>query len=426
MIRFNNDYSEGAHPQILQALIDTNMVQTGGYGEDSYCDRAKALILQALGAAEGTSASAATLREAAAKSQPGTLTPPEAARKLAAAASPTSPAIHFLVGGTQTNLTVIAACLRPHQGVLCAPTGHINVHETGAVEATGHKVLPLPGIAEETLPYKNYGKISAEQIEKAVKDHFENGAFEHMVQPGMVYISHPTEYGTLYTLSELEDISAVCHKYGLPLFVDGARLAYGLAAGETTNAKTAENDQSDGAVTLPDLCRLADVFYIGGTKVGMLFGEAVVITNPAIAKDFRYLMKQRGGMLAKGRLLGVQFGAAFEPSIRVDSATDANPASSVTSAYDCLYYQMGRHATSLAQHLKRSLMEAGCRLFIDSPTNQQFVILPDEVLPKLSEDFAFEPFDRYDETHSVIRFCISWATREEDVELLIRRIKELI
>lgn len=388
MIRFSSDYTEGAHPQILQALIDTNMAQTGGYGEDSFCDEAKALILKALGA------------EPLAGTEQ--LSGPELASAISSAASPQHPAVHFLVGGTQTNLTVIAACLRPHQGVLCAPTGHINVHETGAVEACGHKVLALPGIQESSLPYRQYGKITAAQVEEAVLSHQANGAFEHIVQPGMVYISHPTEYGTLYTKEEMTALSAVCRKYGLPLFVDGARLSYGLAAHKHDPAYD---------LTLRDLVELADVFYIGGTKVGLLFGEAVVIMNPAIARDFRYLMKQKGGMLAKGRLLGVQFGAAFQPAEDDPGLT--------------LYESMGRHAVSLAQKMKAGFRSAGFPLFIDSPTNQQFIILPDEVLPKLAEDFAFEPFDRFDETHQIIRFCTSWATPEENVDALIQAICKL-
>ncbi|MBO4889303.1 MAG: aminotransferase class I/II-fold pyridoxal phosphate-dependent enzyme [Firmicutes bacterium] len=367
MIRFSSDYTEGAHPQILKALIDTNMAQTGGYGEDPYCDEAKALILKALGAEPSQ-----------------------------------HPVVHFLVGGTQTNLTVIAACLRPHQGVLCAPTGHINVHETGAVEACGHKVLPLPGIQESSLPYRQYGKITAAQVEEAVLSHQANGAFEHIVQPGMVYISHPTEYGTLYTKEEMTALSAVCRKYGLPLFVDGARLSYGLAAHKHDPAYD---------LTLRDLVELTDVFYIGGTKVGLLFGEAVVIMNPAIARDFRYLMKQKGGMLAKGRLLGVQFGSAFLPAEDDPGLT--------------LYESMGRHAVRLAQKMKEGFRSAGFPLFIDSPTNQQFIILPDELLPKLAEDFAFEPFDRFDETHQIIRFCSSWATPEENVDTLIQALHTL-
>ncbi|MBO6158047.1 MAG: low specificity L-threonine aldolase [Firmicutes bacterium] len=397
MIRFSSDYSEGAHPKILQALIDTNMEQTGGYSEDPYCDRAKELVMKALGADENAKAYAYGPAETAA---------------LAAGASPSSPVVHFLVGGTQTNLTCILACLRPHQGVLCAPTGHINVHETGAIEACGHKVLPLAGIKEDSLPYRHYGKITAEQIDQAVINHFADGAYEHIVQPGMVYISQPTEYGTMYSLEELTAISDACRRHQLPLFIDGARLGYALGS-------------SVNNVTLKDLCNLADVFYIGGTKVGMLFGEAVVITNPAIAKDFRYLMKQKGGMLAKGRLLGVQFGAAFEPADDAAAKGLQPMTPSLPGAFDCLYLQMGRHATRLAQALKKGLKEAGCQLFIDSPTNQQFVVLSDDLAAEIAKDFAFEPFARYDDTRTIVRFCTSWATPEEDVEKLLEALKKL-
>ena len=250
MVFFHNDYSEGCHEKVLQALAATNLEQTPGYGEDLYCARA--------------------------------------AEKIQAACC-SDAAVHFLVGGTQTNLTVIAAALRPHQGVLCAESGHIHVHETGAVEATGHKVLALPSAD---------GKITAAQVEGYVLAHRRDAAFEHMTQPKLVYISNPTELGTLYSLAELEALSETCRRLGLYLFLDGARLGYGLAA--------RGND-----LTLPDLARLCDVFYIGGTKVGALFGEAVVISRKELQEDFRYLIKQHGGMLAKGRLLGVQFDALF-------------------------------------------------------------------------------------------------------------------
>ena len=252
MIYFHNDYSEGCHQKVLEKLIATNLEQTPGYGEDFYCE--------------------------------------QAAKKIKALCGNDNLAVHFLVGGTQTNLTVIAAALRPHQAALGPESAHINVHETGAVEATGHKVLSVPSAD---------GKITAQQVKTVVQTHRASGSFEHEAQPKLVYISNPTEYGTIYTLSELEELAATCKEYGLYLFMDGARLGYGLAA--------KEND-----VTLKDFARLCDVFYIGGTKVGALFGEAVVISNPALNEDFRYLMKQRGGMLAKGWLLGLQFEALFE------------------------------------------------------------------------------------------------------------------
>ena len=240
MYRFQCDYTEGAHPAIMQRMIETNMEQTNGYGLDPYCDSARQKIKDLCECQDID--------------------------------------VHFLVGGTQTNTTVISAALRPYQGAVAAVSGHINVHETGAIEATGHKVLPLP--SED-------GKIAAAQVEEMCHAHWTDGSQEHMVQPGMVYISHPTENGTLYTKKELADLHEVCRKYGMLLFLDGARLGYGLMA-ET-------ND-----ITLADLAKYTDVFYIGGTKVGALFGEAVVITNRALKKDFRYMIKQNGGMLAKG------------------------------------------------------------------------------------------------------------------------------
>lgn len=339
------DYGEGCHPNILKALERTNLEQTHGYGMDPHCDHARALIKEACQAPEAD--------------------------------------VHFLVGGTQTNTTVIASILRPHQGALCADSGHINVHETGAIEATGHKVLPLP--AEN-------GKLSADTIEKAIAAHRKDESFEHIVQPGLVYISHPTEYGTLYTRAELEAISGVCRKAGVPLFVDGARLGYGLAA-----------DGTD--VTLPVLAELADVFYIGGTKVGALFGEAVVITNPAWKRDFRYLIKQRGGMLAKGRLLGIQFEELMT---------------------DGLYTQLGRHADELAYRVRDIFRAAGYPMLFDSPTNQQFPILPDadyEVLRNTSEG---EFWARVDESHSAIRFCTSWCTTKEAVDRLEAAVSALV
>ncbi len=338
------DYSEGCHPSILSALSASNLEQTHGYGMDPHCEHARTLIRDACHA-------------------------PDAA-------------VHFLVGGTQTNTTVIASLLRPYQGALCADTGHINCHETGAIEATGHKVLALPSTD---------GKISAEQVKSAVLDHRSNASHEHMVQPGMVYLSHPTEQGTLYSLQELTDLSEVCHELDLPLFVDGARLGYGLMS-----------DRTD--VTLQNLARLADVFYIGGTKVGALFGEAVVITNPALDVDFRYFIKQNGGMLAKGRLLGIQFECLFT---------------------DNLYFRLGKHADELAYRIRDIFMNAGYPMFCDSPTNQQFPILPDADYAILSQTCEGEFWERVDETHSVYRFCTSWATTPEAVLRLETAVKNL-
>ncbi|MGM9584968.1 MAG: threonine aldolase family protein [Faecousia sp.] len=345
MIYFNNDYAEGCHPKVLEALNRTNLEQTPGYGEDAYCQRAAAKIR--------------------------TLCKREDA------------AVHFLVGGTQTNLTVIDAALRPHQGALCAQSGHIHVHETGAVEATGHKVLALP--SED-------GKITAAQVRQAVETHRRDGSFEHMVQPKLVYISNPTELGTLYTLSALEALSDTCRELGLYLFLDGARLGYGLMA--------RGND-----VTLPDLARLCDVFYIGGTKVGALFGEAVVITHPALKEDFRYLIKQHGGMLAKGRLLGVQFDALMT---------------------DNLYFDIAARADALADKLRDTMTELQIPFLVPGVTNQLFPILTDTVLAELAEKYVFCEQQRVDDSHRAVRFCTSWATREENVDALCADLKRIL
>lgn len=338
MILFNSDYTEGAHPRILERLMETNMEQTTGYGEDEYCEAARAAIRKVCAAPEAD--------------------------------------VHFLVGGTQTNFTVIDSVLRTFQGVLCVDSGHINVHETGAVEACGHKVLALPG---------KEGKISAKQIKEAHELHWNDESHEHIVQPKMVYISHPTELGTLYTKAELQAIHDVCRECGLYLFLDGARMGYGLAAPGTD-------------VTLADIARLCDVFYIGGTKVGALFGEAAVITNPALKEDFRYCIKQKGGMLAKGRLLGIQFLELFK---------------------DGLYYEISRHAIDMAMMLRDGLREKGYRFFMESVTNQQFIIIEDTKLEEIRKKYGVTYQQRYDETHSVIRLCTSWATKEENVQELL-------
>ncbi len=344
MIRFNSDYTEGCHPAILERLTATNMEQTAGYGEDEYCVEAAAKIRQICAA-------------------------PEAA-------------VHFLVGGTQTNITVISAALRHYQGVITAATGHIHVHETGALEACGHKCLAL-----ETPD----GKLTAEQVASYVDAHFADGSFEHMVQPKMVYISNPTEIGTIYKKEELEALSSVCRERNLYLFLDGARLGYALAC--------REND-----LTLPDIARLTDVFYIGGTKVGALFGEAVVIADNILKADFRYNIKQRGGMLAKGRLLGIQFLTLFE---------------------DNRYFEMSTHAARMAEKLKDELIKLRIPFYVDSPSNQQFPILPDMVLEKLGEKYSYTYQARIDGMHSAIRLCTCWATREEHVDALLADIREL-
>lgn len=334
---FYSDYLEGAHQRVLDALTRTNMDQTPGYGEDRYCEEARQLIKKACCAPEAD--------------------------------------VHFLVGGTQTNVTVINHILRPFQGVLCAQSGHINVHETGALEHGGHKALALPATD---------GKISASQIKEAVEDHFADTSFEHAVQPGMVYISYPTELGTIYTKQELEDISAVCHEKNIPLFIDGARLGYGLTC-----------DKCD--ITLADVARLADVFYIGGTKQGALFGEAVVITKDELKPFFRYSIKQNGGMLAKGRLLGVQFAELFK---------------------DNLYFEIARHANVQAEAVRQALVAKGLELFGSSPTNQVFVVLTEAQMKKLDESIGYELWQKVDATHSAVRICTSWCTPDPAIETL--------
>lgn len=338
MIQFQCDYNEGAHPRILERMLQTNFEQTVGYGEDHYCASAAELIRKACGREDAD--------------------------------------IHFLVGGTQANATVISSVLRPHQGVICVSTGHINVHETGAIEHSGHKVLALEG---------QNGLLPASAVREAMEEHLAEDGPEHTVQPGMVYISFSSEVGTVYSLGQLEDLSAVCREYGLPLFIDGARMGYGLA--------------SEGCdVTLNDIARLADVFYIGGTKQGALFGEAVVIVNPALKMDFRYFIKQNGGMLAKGRLLGIQFLTLFE---------------------DGLYFELSQHAVAQAMRIRDAFVSKGYDFLVDSPSNQQFPILPNDVMELLSKDFKFSVWKRIDAGHTAVRFCTSWATRTEAVDALL-------
>ena len=337
MIYFNSDYLEGAHPSIMVRLAETNMVQTVGYGEDEYCEAAREKIKTACQAPEAD--------------------------------------VHFLVGGTQTNTTVIAAILRPWQGVISAVSGHINCHEAGAIESTGHKVI--------TLPTTN-GKITAQQVQDYVEWHRNDESTEHIVQPGMVYISHPSEYGTLYTKQELEDLHTVCQEYRMPLFLDGARLGYGLMAEGTD-------------VTLADIARLTDVFYIGGTKVGALCGEAVVFPHGAPA-HFMTMVKQQGALLAKGRLLGIQFDVLFT---------------------DDLYQTISKNAIETAAVLKKGLAEKGYSFFMDSPTNQVFIVLSNEQLAALEGKAKFGFWEKYDDTHTVVRIATSWATRMEEVEQLL-------
>ena len=341
---FNNDYNEVCHPAILRALAENIGVQMPGYGADAYCSEAAELIRKKCDA-------------------------PNAA-------------VYFLVGGTQTNLTVIAASLRPHQGVIAAETGHINVHETGAIEATGHKVIILPS---------KDGKVDLMLAEKVIDSQSLSVDAEHIVQPKMIYISNPTEYGTLYSLTELKALSALCKEKGCFLFVDGARMGYGLAA--------KEND-----ITLADYAKYSDAFYIGGTKVGAMFGEAVVIPNPAIAEDFRYLMKQRGGMLAKGWLLGLQFKTLFEND---------------------LYFTISAHADQMADKIRKTLTDLGYELYLPGTTNQVFVTLPDKLLNELGKEFTFAIWEKSDEINTTVRFCASWATTNENVDALCIALKNL-
>ena len=348
MIRFECDYGEGAAQPVLDLLQQTNLTQTPGYGTDEYCAEAAGLIRRLCDAPEAD--------------------------------------VHFFVGATQANFTLIDAALRPWQGVLCPDSGHIHVHETGAVEATGHKCLALPGVQ---------GKITAQQVRDAVAAHRANASHEHEVQPGMVYISNPTEDGTLYTKEELTELSAACYACEVYLFVDGARMAYGLMS--------QENDLS-----LEDYAALCDAFYLGGTKCGALFGEALVLVNDELKTDFRYAIKQHGGMLAKGRLLGLQFLALL------GDGSESAP-----------YFTMAKKADAQALRIRKAFEAKGCAMLYDSPTNQQFPILPDAWLAKLDERFASTFTAKVDEGHSAVRFCTSWATRDEDVETLLAQIAAL-
>ncbi len=336
MLFFENDYCEGAHPAILQRLAETNMEKLPGYGTDPYCASARDKIRAACGCPEAD--------------------------------------VFFLVGGTQANAVVIGSLLQSYQGVVAASTGHVNLHEAGAIEHAGHKVLPLPQVD---------GKLSAAVVEGYLRTFYQDENHEHMVFPGMVYISHPTEYGTLYSRKELEELSQVCTAYQLPLFLDGARLGYGLACPETD-------------VTLEDIARYTTVFYIGGTKVGALCGEAVVFPRKAPA-HFLTMVKQRGALLAKGRLLGIQFDTLFTGD---------------------LYREISRNALLTADALRQALRDKGYRFFIDSPTNQIFVILEDSTREQLAQKVVFSFWEKFDDTHTVVRFATSWATRMEDVERL--------
>ena len=337
MLSFECDYNTGAHPKILEALVRTNMEPCPGYGNDTYTAQAREKIREACGREDAD--------------------------------------VRFLVGGTQTNRIVIDSMLKNYEGVIAATTGHISAHEAGAIEASGHKVLTVPGYD---------GKLHAEDVEKLIEGFYADGSHEHMVFPGMVYISHPTEYGTLYTLDELEEISSLCKRFSLPLFIDGARLGYGLMSRDTD-------------VTLQDIARLCDVFYIGGTKVGALCGEAVVFTKNNAPKHFFTTVKQNGALLAKGRLLGIQFDTLFT---------------------DGLYFEISKNAIDRAEELKQLFIAKGYQFFKNSPTNQQFIILPDEKIKELSPLVRFEIWERVDEYRCAVRFATSWATEKKDLEAL--------
>ena len=337
MLYFESDYTEGAHPTVLAHLIDTNMEHASGYGTDPFCEAAK--------------------------------------QKIRAACNTPDADIFFLVGGTQTTRTVISALLAISEGVIAADTGHIALHEAGAIEHTGHKVLPIP---------QKHGKISAETLAAYLKAFYADENHPHMVQPGMVYISYPTEYGTLYTKEELSSIHAVCRTYGLPLYVDGARLGYGLASNKAD-------------LTLSDFAERCDVFYIGGTKVGALCGEAVVFPRGNAPRGFFTTVKQNGALLAKGRLLGVQFDALFTND---------------------LYSAISRHAIDCAAYLRSVFSELGFRFYLDTPTNQLFLVLENAYMRALSAQVRFSYWEPYDKTHSVVRFATSWATEMRDIDAL--------
>ncbi len=344
MLNFMNDYSEGAHPDVLKRLVETNMEQLTGYGTDKYTASAREKIRIAMGKPQAE--------------------------------------IYFLTGGTQTNQLVIDAMTARYEGVISVKTGHVNVHEAGAIEYSGHKVLALPD---------HEGKMDAGELRQYLKNFYGDENFEHMVFPGIVYLSHPTEYGTLYMKQELQKIKEVCKEYKIPLFIDGARLGYGLAA-----------DHTD--VSLADIAELADVFYIGGTKLGALCGEAVVFPDGNAPKHVMTQIKMHGALLAKGRLNGIQFDALFT---------------------DDLYTNIAGNAIRRAMEIKEILKELGYQMYLDSPTNQQFVIIENEKLEKLGAQVMYGYMEPYDDDHTVIRFCTSWATTREDVEKLREVLQSL-
>lgn len=340
MYSFKNDYSEGAHRSILEAFLETNMMQETGYGEDSFTEKAKELIKEKLQNKEAS--------------------------------------IHLLSGGTQTNLIAISAFLRPHQAVISANTGHILVHETGAIEATGHKIISVPS---------KDGKLTPIDIKNVLESHTD----EHMVKPKLVYISNSTEIGTVYTKKELENLYNCCRENKLILFVDGARLGSALCA-----------DGND--LSLEYMGKFSDAFYIGGTKNGALFGEALVIINESLKEDFRFHIKQKGGLLAKGRALGLQFFKLFEND---------------------LYFYLAKHANQMAKILSDGIRGLGYKFLIDSTSNQVFPILPNEIIKKLEKNYAFYVWEKFDKENSVIRLVTSWATPKEEVEAFVEELKKI-
>ena len=345
MLSFESDYIQGAHPEIMKRLLETNMEPVSGYGSDPYCESAGRKILDACECSQGD--------------------------------------VFFLVGGTQTNQIIIDTMLKPYEGVVAAVTGHVSVHEAGAIEYTGHKVLEIP---------EHQGKICAGELEAYMEGFWQDENHEHMVFPGMVYISHPTEYGTLYSKEELTGISRVCKKYSIPLYMDGARLGYGLMSRDTD-------------VTLPLIARCCDAFYIGGTKVGALCGEAVVFPGQGkgMPSHFLTMVKQHGALLAKGRLLGIQFDTLFT---------------------DDLYFKIGKNAIEMAELLKECFREKGYAFSLESPTNQQFVILENREMERLKKHVAFSFWEKADHDHTVVRFATSWATAEADIKALKGLLKE--
>ena len=341
MLSFECDYTEGAHERILQRLAEANREHLSGYGSDRYCESAKEKIRRECQCPQAE--------------------------------------ISFLVGGTQTNAVVIDAMLKSYEGVVAVKTGHVNVHEAGAIEYTGHKVMEIP---------QHEGKMDAGELEAYLESFWSDVDYEHMVFPGMVYISHPTEYGTLYSKKELEELSGVCRKYKIPLYMDGARLGYGLMSKETD-------------VTLPMIAEYCDVFYIGGTKVGALCGEAVVFTKNNMPAHFLTIVKQHGALLAKRWILGLQFDTLFT---------------------DGMYYEISRHAIEMAELLKKGFEEKGYPFFIKSPTNQQFIVLENQQMEKIKKEVTYSQWEKIDKTNTVVRFATSWATTEEDVKKLIALI----